>query len=85
MKKNIDIWNNNFTILCPESEITAVNEAQKLLNESIRKIKKQIKTPNRERILLMGALVTVQTLISEKNNADKNDRDLLAKLKDVLK
>lgn len=85
MKKNIEIWNNNFTILCDESEITAVNEAQKLLNESIRKIKKQIKTSNRERVLLMGALVTVQTLLSEKNNNDKDYSQLLVKLEDVLK
>ena len=85
MKKNIEIWNNSFTILCSESEISAVDDAQKLLNESIRKIKKQIKTSNRERVLLMAALVTVQTLLLEKNNDDKDYSQLMTKLEDVLK
>jgi cell division protein ZapA (FtsZ GTPase activity inhibitor) len=85
MKQNISIWNYDFMINCDEDEVKSVIQAQDILNNAIQKIKKDISIQNRERIILMAALMSVQTLLAKGTDNNEDYSKLMLKLEDVLK
>jgi cell division protein ZapA (FtsZ GTPase activity inhibitor) len=85
MKQNINIWNHSFMISCNEDEVESVIQAQEILNKAIQKVKTNIATQDRERIVLMAALTSVQTLLAKGTDNNENYSELMLKLEDVLK